>query len=44
MAQTWFELANGSTTNLDVALREFNASQMSDVRTPPIQQQQQKSN
>jgi hypothetical protein len=41
MAQKWFDLANGPTTNLDAALREFNASQMSDARTPAVQQQQQ---
>jgi hypothetical protein len=41
MAQKWFDLANGPTTNLDAALREFNASQMSDARPPAMQQQQQ---
>jgi hypothetical protein len=41
MAQKWFDLANGPTTSLDGALREFNASQMRDVRTPAMQQQQQ---
>ena len=41
MAQKWFGLANGPTTNLDAALREFNASQMSDARPPAMQQQQQ---
>lgn len=41
MAQKWFDLANGPATNLDAALREFNASQMSDARTPTMQQQQQ---
>jgi hypothetical protein len=39
MAQKWFDLANGPTTNLDAALR--NTSQMSDARTPTMQQQQQ---
>jgi len=41
MAQKWFDLANGPTTNLDAALREFNTSQMSDAPTPTMQQQQQ---
>jgi hypothetical protein len=41
MAQKWFDLANGPTASLDGALREFNASQMSDARTPAMQQQQQ---
>jgi hypothetical protein len=38
MAQKWYDLANGSPTNFEAILREFNDEQMS---RPVTQQQQQ---
>jgi hypothetical protein len=41
MAQSWYDLANGSATNVDADLREFNDRQMTPSSRPVVQQQQQ---
>jgi len=41
MAQRWYDMANGATTDFDVAQRIFNESQLSDPPRPAMQQQQQ---
>jgi hypothetical protein len=41
MAQRWLTVANGSATNFDAIVRDFNDRQMSDAPKPVMQQQQQ---